>query len=89
MNARTYTPRPRVVEGVQLTMDNAQRVAEWCGGYVAQSRRTLGYIGVNVFCRDGVKRAGYGDWVIHDFEGTFDVVHESDFERLFEEAEPA
>lgn len=63
-------------EGRLLTANNAEQIADWCGGRTAiqhsvQDDDAAPIIGVNVPTPDGVKRAQPGDFIVRSHTGVF------------------
>ena len=59
-----------------LTVDNAEVIAQWCKGIVVEEIDPDGnrFPGINVQCGIYVKRASLGDWVVLLDNGDFDVM---------------
>ena len=76
------------VEVNQLTHDNAEALAFWCGGVAVTEhdalRHDITFAGVNVPTPNGMMRAQEGDYIIRFTSGSFLRLNSSDFERLFE-----
>lgn len=70
---RIYRLRPREVEAMQVTRENAKDVAEWCGGKVYESAKpsdpTDIYIAVDFPTLNGKKRADTFHSSTHDGYG--------------------
>lgn len=85
MNTSTYVRRPFEVEAVQVTAENIQQVAEWCGGEV-KNKGASGdrYIKVPVQSPVNVRQgeAHLGDWVLFANRG-FKCYTDKAFERAF------
>lgn len=85
MDIKQFKRRPFPVEGVQVTEENIQEVAEWCGGDV---RRTVTetYIKVKTHrpLNEKQKRAYVSDWVLKAKTG-FKVYTDQAMENSFEE----
>jgi len=60
-----------------LTENNAESIAEWCGGRAVVQHNALDYDlttpGVNVPVGDEVQRAQVGDTVIRNHDGSFRI----------------
>lgn len=60
-----------------LSSNNAHELAAWCGGRVVVEHDALDHdktqLGINVPCKDEVKRASLGDMIIHKGDDSFDV----------------
>jgi hypothetical protein len=66
------------IEARMLTNNNAELIAEWCGGRVAVQRDALddslpAIHGVNVPIKDGVGRAQVGDTIICEGPGLYRI----------------
>jgi hypothetical protein len=65
--------------GRKLTKSNAEEIAKWCGGKVAETKDALDpegsdpILGVNVPCKGEVKRAMPGNTIVCKSNGTFNV----------------
>lgn len=83
-----YHIKPVDVEAVQLTAENATRIATWCGGQLVEEidpqDETLKAQGMNVPTLEGVKRAHRGDYIIKNGKGEFYVRSAQYFESRFE-----
>ncbi len=96
MELTKYQRRKFVVEGVQVTEDNMNKVASWCGGTIELTRPKSApagddgrrpYIKVNVIRAMNAKQtmAFPGDWVLSAGNG-FKVYTNASFEKQFEAA---
>lgn len=99
-----YTRKPFPVEAVQVTEDNLSEVAQWCGGDIHTSTKTLRddqgvetgkiklqFVKVDVHrpLNDRHTKAFVGDWVLKSESG-FKVYALKAFENSFQKkAEPA
>jgi hypothetical protein len=65
------------IEARVLTANNAQELADWCGGIPVTEHNALDHgdtsPGVNVPYRDGAKRASLGDTIVRMQDGSFEV----------------
>lgn len=64
MNPTRYRSKPRVVEAAQVTLDNAEEVADWIGGrptYLGGN-----YHGVIVHADHHPVYASIGAWLVRD-----------------------
>jgi hypothetical protein len=63
---------------MQLSQENIKTVAAWAGAIEVEEidpfNDTQRYPALNVQCGDTVKRAGLGDYVIRNSDGTFNVL---------------
>lgn len=90
MKTQTYNRKPFQVEAVQVTVDNLEKVAEWCQGILDTDFHPEDEVG-KVFIRVKVKhplnarqtKAYLGDWVLKAGEG-FKVYNDVAFEKSFE-----
>ena len=61
-----------IVEAVQVTEENVEQVANWCGGTIIEEidaqNPDLKYAGINVPTTSGINRASLDSWVVrhHD-----------------------
>lgn len=64
-------------EARNLTENNAEELAHWCGGRVVAEHDALDHEnwtpGINVPVKDGVQRASKGDTIIRKNDGTFEI----------------
>lgn len=89
----TYTRRPFAVEGVQITTENFEEIADWCRGNIVippsyNDKPSTRYIKVDVThpLNDRQTRAYVGDWILYASKG-FKVYDNKAFEKNFELAE--
>lgn len=83
LTPQKYTRKPFEVEAVEVTPQNINDVAEWCGGRVLQSdlSKDGGRSGSQEYIKVAVKRplsdrqtrAYYGDWVLFARSGAGDA----------------
>ncbi len=90
METNTFTRRPFDVEAVQVTDENMQAVADWCGGkiYHAKQKGTdaiVPYIKVDTHrpLNDKQKMAFVGDWVLKAATG-FKIYTDTAMQNSFE-----
>jgi hypothetical protein len=86
-----YVRNPIIVGAVQVTLENVQDVAQWCGGTIMfatteqseQSKENL-YIQVPVErpLNERATRAFLGDWVL-ELNKSFKVYTDRGFQRTF------
>jgi hypothetical protein len=66
-----------MIDARTLTENNAEEVAQWCGGRVVIQHDALDNdvttSGVNVPVRDKVERAQVGDIIVHSHDGSFRI----------------
>jgi hypothetical protein len=81
-----YTSKVRTIDALQLTPENADSIAEWCGGGIVVEKGLNGkdLVGVNIPTLQGVTRASEGDYVIRNASGTFQTMSRFAFESEFE-----
>ena len=96
VQTESYTRKPFPVDAVQVSEDNIQAVATWCGGEIRYSTKTVGegdeatkvklpYIKVDVQhpLNERQTKAYAGDWVLKSDSG-FKVYTGRAFEKSFE-----
>jgi hypothetical protein len=69
LNIQKYQRKPFTIDAIQVTVDNMQEVAEWCGGEIIiekQGGRLVQYIKVDVphAISERQKKAFVQDWVL-------------------------
>jgi hypothetical protein len=84
-----YRRRPIQVKAIQLRSDNAESVAEWCGGQTVEEieRHEDGekrFVGLNIPTLDGVIRASEGDYVVKEAHGGFTKISAQEFSSTYE-----
>ena len=82
MIVKRYKKRPVVIEAVQLSEDNMEYVARWCGG-----REAFSYEGrrvVNIPTLEGTMIGQIGDWIIKGISGEFYPCKNDIFEKTYE-----
>ena len=77
--------RPTTVEAKQITDDNRDEVARWCGGWA------FGYDVVRWFSRDSgtVLDAQVGDWIVRSAFGHFVRVSDDTLLSVYDRINPA
>jgi len=87
----SWTRRSLTVEGIQVTPQNFDKVAEWCGGtkekYENERYGRSRYIVIELVKPMGsltTVTAGVGDWVVTDGSG-FKVYRDEAMKKCFEE----
>lgn len=67
-----------MIEARTVTRDNAEELADWCGGQVVIEHDALDYDqsspGINFQGKDGVLRASVGQTIVHNNDGHFYLV---------------
>lgn len=94
METKKFVRKPFYVDGVQVTEENLEQVAEWCKGRVKTSPNPKDknrYIKVNVNnpINNRQTTAFVGDYVLYSLTGGFKVYTEQAFNRSFDTAEVA
>lgn len=79
-----YRAKAKEVYAVQVSSDNARRVADWCDGVVNQVISDENHVCVDVRTPEGVVRALEGDYVVKHTEGDFRSYTAEDFANTFE-----
>lgn len=92
MEIKQYARKPFVVEGLQVTDENLEAVADWCGGdirtgYVhGEGDRRYIKVRVHHHISDRQTKAYVGDWVLRSGNG-HKVYTNVAFEKSFEETQ--
>jgi len=87
-----YVRKPFTVEGIQVSEENLEQVADWCGGHVrTQTTMSDGakrYVKVNVRepKTNRQTKAYVGDWILLS-DGGYKVYTQSAFEKSFQPEE--
>lgn len=88
MNIQKFVRKPFYVDAVQVTKDNLEQVAQWCGGTVAKDENSgQPYIQVDVFNPTDVpdhSRAYVGRWILQAATG-YKVYKTKGFFRSFDQ----
>jgi hypothetical protein len=83
-----YRKKPVEVEAVQLNKDNAEEIAQWCGGMVTEEIDPQDdekrYAAINIPTLEGTMRASEGDYVIKGTQGEFYPCKPGPFADTFE-----
>lgn len=70
-----YRKKAVEVEAIQLGKDNAEEVAQWCGGLIVEEidpeDDDKRYVAINIPTLEGTMRASEGDYVIKGVRGEF------------------
>lgn len=87
LDIRKYNRSPFQVDAVQVTKENLQEIAEWCGGQVLEHSdkgKTQKYVKVKVYrpVNEKQTRAFPGDWILSSDAG-FKVYTDRAFQRSF------
>lgn len=84
MKTQTYTRKRLDVDAVQVSAENMEEVAEWCGGSI-KGDGTTKHIKVNINrpLSERQTKAFVGDWVLHSVTG-FRIYTPKAFENGFQ-----
>lgn len=74
-----YRQKPIEIEARQITEENFEDVAAWCGGFYYQSGRLL-----TLATPEGLVAATIGDYVIQGVRGEFYPCKESIFNGVYD-----
>ncbi len=70
-----YTKKAVTIEANELTKENAEAVALWCGGRLVEEidphTPTTRFAAINIPTLEGVMRASEGDFIIKGVKGEF------------------
>jgi hypothetical protein len=80
---KRYRKRPVEVDAAYLKPDNADRIAEWCGGWTEERQGQPGPV-VMIKTLEGTMRADQGDYVIKGVQGEFYPCKPDIFEQTYE-----
>lgn len=73
--ADVYRKKAVAIEANELTKENAEAVALWCGGRLVEEMDAINldkkYVAINIPTLEGVMRASEGDFVIKGVQGEF------------------
>jgi len=85
----SYQRKIETVDARQLTVDNVDILAQWCGGMKVEEKNPRDpsdvYVGLNVPTISGGLRVSQGDWLVKQENGVFVKYTAFDFNRQFEE----
>jgi hypothetical protein len=84
-----FRKKPVVVEARQVTVEDADAVAAWCGARVKVykvKRSGDAVIEMEVTTQEGLATANYRDWVVRGPGGVVRVYGPEDFESTYEPA---
>lgn len=87
MQTAVYARKSFNVEAVQVTQENIEEVANWCGGQIKENRDGAPYIKIDVkrALNERQRRAYLGDWVLLRQDGdTFKVYDDKAFAKCFD-----
>lgn len=88
-SVQRYSLKPETIQAVQLTMNNAEVVANWCGGEVKtnvnQSDRDDIYLAVVVPTLAGNQNLDVKKWLVKDLgNGRFRILPDAVFHQEYE-----
>lgn len=73
--ADLYRKKAVTIEANQLTKDNVEAVALWCGGQrveeIDPNDSDIRFVAINIPTLEGVMRASEGDYIIKGVQGEF------------------
>ena len=81
-----FRKKPVVIDAIQLTKDNAEEVAAWCGGVVDDYWDTPN---VKIPTLEGTMNAAPLDWIIQGVNGEFYPCKPEIFEKTYEAEDSA
>lgn len=79
-----FRKKPVVIEAIQLTMDNMQRVMEWCGGRYWSKPPMRAISGIEIVTLEGIMEASFDDYIIQGVKGEFYPCKTDIFEATYE-----
>lgn len=82
MATNRYMKRPVYIEAMQVTKQNANKVAEWCGGSVSSGPEVGTYVNVP-HVHASRNRAYVTDYVTRSANNVLSVAKMEDFERVY------
>ena len=88
MKTSRYVRKPFYVDAVQVTKENMEEVAKWCGGDIQHDLNGIGFIKALQHRSKTIPktRAFVGDWVLSSKIG-FRVYTNGAFEKSFEDSD--
>ena len=93
MSVKKYRKKPVEIEAMQLTDENVDDVAEWCGEKAAPSLVPWAGRGLkevlNIFTLEGKMQADCGDYIIKGVQGEFYPCKPDIFAATYEEVRAA
>jgi hypothetical protein len=78
-----YRKKPVVIEAEQLTADNLDQLAKWCGG-------AIGSDGIWIQTLEGTMLARFGEWILKEVKGVNDEFYPCKpdiFEKTYEKVD--
>lgn len=90
MSPRRFCKKPVVIEAMELTAENREEVAAWCGGRFEPDDvyRLAGLTpdgSLDIVTLEGVMTANVGDWIIRGVQGEFYPCKPDIFAATYEE----
>lgn len=82
----SFVTIPKYVKAVQLTPENIEEVAVWCGGEIISLLEGR-HKSLSFYARMGELRAGMGDWLIQNEQGSFTAIGNHLFSVTYREYE--
>ena len=76
-----YRTRHVIVEAIQLTRENAEKVTTWCGGRLYDDKK--GLLGIYIFNQPNVVRVNEGEFLVRSSHGEFVAYTKEHFEAIF------
>lgn len=85
MKTHKFARKPFYVDGVRVTEQNIEELAEWCGGDIREDRAGVKHIKVRVNrpLTPRQTQAYVGDWVLYGVSG-YKVYTQKAFDKSFE-----
>jgi len=80
---KSYQIKPDRIQAVQLTTDNVEQVADWCGGEIFKDPMVLMVPSLQNRLTGRVQ-ADIGYWVVKNSEGRFSVYDDAAFKQKYE-----
>lgn len=87
MEVHSYTTRPDQIEAVQLSRENIEELAVWCGGDIIREPKSSDpsdvYLALTVPRVNGPLDAQIGDFVIKNARGRFEIKRADIFVAMY------
>lgn len=88
MTTGKFRTRAEYIEAVQLTAENADEVAVWCGGVKVheldpEGDETQNKVGISFPTLDGGARVSEGDYIIRDRLGRYRRMANGEFQAKY------
>jgi hypothetical protein len=84
MKIEKFRKKPVVVEAHRLTINNINKIAEWCRGSVKGIKLPIEEQVIDIETLEGTMRADVGDWIIKGVNGEFYPCKPDIFEKSYE-----